>query len=107
MRHMDAIVELKKALSERYGDKLAKIVVFGSVAGGDDNPGSDIDNLVVLDEDAPASSSDEMEIRDCVYDVELDKEVVFDIKALSTSDMGTPAGRTPFMENVMREGVAV
>jgi predicted nucleotidyltransferase len=104
---MDAIAAFKKALAGRYGGRLAKIYVFGSVARGDDKPGSDIDILVVLDGEAPASSSDEMGIRDCAYDVELGMEVVFDIKALSTGDMATPAGRTPFMESVMREGVAV
>lgn len=107
MRHMEAIVALKTALSARYGDKLAKVVVFGSVARGDDKPESDIDVLVVLDNQVPATSREEREIRDCVYDVELGNEVVFDIKAFSTNDMLAAVGRTPFMENVLREGIAV
>ena len=40
--------ELKQRLSEHYGDRLDRLVLFGSQARGDAEPGSDIDVLVVL-----------------------------------------------------------
>jgi predicted nucleotidyltransferase len=40
--------ELKTRLSELYGERLEKLVLFGSQARGDAEPDSDIDVLVVL-----------------------------------------------------------
>ncbi|MCC6475701.1 nucleotidyltransferase domain-containing protein [bacterium] len=40
--------ELREKLSLHYGDRLAKLVLYGSQARGDAEPDSDIDVLVVL-----------------------------------------------------------
>jgi len=42
------LAELKRAFQAIYGDRLVKMVLFGSHARGDAEPGSDIDVLVVL-----------------------------------------------------------
>jgi len=40
--------ELKQGLKELYGDRLVKLILFGSHARGEANPDSDIDLLIVL-----------------------------------------------------------
>ena len=40
--------EIKQELQELYGDRLVKLILFGSHARGQANPDSDIDILVVL-----------------------------------------------------------
>jgi predicted nucleotidyltransferase len=40
--------ELKQELQELYGDRLVKLILFGSHARGEANPDSDIDLLIVL-----------------------------------------------------------
>ena len=40
--------ELKRRLRTLYGERLADVVLFGSVARGEDTPHSDVDVLVVL-----------------------------------------------------------
>jgi predicted nucleotidyltransferase len=40
--------ELREALAAHYGERLAKLVLFGSQARGDAEADSDIDVLVVL-----------------------------------------------------------
>lgn len=42
------MAELRQALQALYGDHLVRIVLFGSQARGDEEQGSDIDALVVL-----------------------------------------------------------
>lgn len=44
------LAELRSRFEEIYGDRLVKMVLFGSQARGDANEGSDIDVLVVLKE---------------------------------------------------------
>ncbi len=40
--------ELKRGLQKLYGDRLVKLILFGSHARGEANPDSDIDLLAVL-----------------------------------------------------------
>jgi predicted nucleotidyltransferase len=42
------LAELKARLTELYGERLERLVLFGSQARGDAEPDSDIDVLVVL-----------------------------------------------------------
>ena len=42
------LAELRQQLEAVYGSRLVKLVLFGSQARGDAEPGSDIDVLVVL-----------------------------------------------------------
>ncbi len=42
------LTELRRELDVLYGDRLLRLVLFGSHARGDAVPGSDIDVLVVL-----------------------------------------------------------
>lgn len=43
-----ALAEAKARLSEMYGDRLARVVLYGSYARGDAREDSDVDLLVVL-----------------------------------------------------------
>lgn len=42
--------ELKKQLSELYGNHLTHLILYGSYARGEEKDGSDLDVLMVLDE---------------------------------------------------------
>jgi predicted nucleotidyltransferase len=42
------LAELRRSLDAIYGERLSRLILFGSHARGDAEPGSDIDVLVVL-----------------------------------------------------------
>ena len=95
-------------LRQHFGDKLDRILVFGSVARGTDRADSDIDILVVLD--SPANSigwQTERQVRELVYPIELDDDVVLDLKVMAKGDLVGLRGYTPFMEQVRQQGVAI
>lgn len=44
----DLLAELKKGLTQIYGDRLKAVILFGSYARGDYQEGSDLDVMIVL-----------------------------------------------------------
>jgi predicted nucleotidyltransferase len=108
MNHQSSIEKLGKALRDHLGHKIARILVFGSVARGTDTAASDIDVVIILD--MPPESVGwqiERQIREVIYPVELEDDVVFDLKVVAKSELQGLRGHTPFMEAVSSQGIAV
>ena len=42
--------EIKRYLEEKYGDKIKKVILYGSYARGEATEDSDVDVLVVVDD---------------------------------------------------------
>ena len=89
----------------RFGARLRRLIVFGSAARGNPGDDSDIDVLVVVDDGEDWRTA--RAVRDAAMPVELETGAVFDLKTTSDKELATAAGRTPFMEAVMSEGVNV
>lgn len=101
-----AVLELKSRLQDKFGDHLKRFIVFGSYIRGDNTPESDIDVFVTFDKEIDWKFK--KEVLKISFDVELEYEVVLDVKMYSEYEiLHTIAGATPFVENVFREGVAV
>ena len=98
------LAELRRRFETLYADRLVHMVLFGSHARGDAEPGSDIDVLVVLE--GPVSPCDEI-VRtiDDVAAVSLDHGVVLCCVFISHDDY--TRRRTPLLLNVQRDGVLV
>ena len=96
--------ELHRRLEALYGDRLVKMVLFGSQARGDAEAGSDIDVLVVLR--GPVSPCEEIERSlDHVAGLSLEHDVV--ISCVFVSDTEYQRERSPLLLNVRREGVTL
>lgn len=96
--------QVKKSLQKIYGEKLKRVILYGSYARGDATEGSDIDIIVLFDE-----------IKD--FDAELDTlfEVIgqidfkYDtlISVLPLEEKQYLARRLPVILNAKREGVSI
>lgn len=97
-----ALAELKTGLLALYGERLVRLVLYGSVARGDARPDSDVDVLVVLS--GPFDRTREIErIVEITYDILLDKGIHVSAHPMSEPDFLTRA--SPLLQNVRREGV--
>jgi predicted nucleotidyltransferase len=98
------LTELRHRFEELYGERLVRLVLFGSQARGDAEPGSDIDVLVVL----KGSVSPCEEIARTVDDVAgislAHNEV---ISCVFISEEQFERERSPLLLNVLREGVEI
>ena len=101
-----AVFELKQKLLQCYGDRLVRFIVFGSCARGDQTPDSDIDILITMRD--PVNWNLKCNILDLVYAIELEKDVIMDIKVYSEENIQhTLLGATPFIENALNEGILI
>ena len=99
----DILSALKTGLRGIYGDRLCTLTLFGSLARGDAEAGSDVDVLVVLEGDL--SPCDEIrKTSDLVVDLSLEHDTVVSLTFVSQGFLGR--GQGPLVRNVLREGVA-
>ena len=96
--------ELRQALEPLYGESLMHLVLFGSQARGDAEPGSDIDVLIVLK--GPVQGSKEIErTGDIVTDLSLRYDILISRMFMDADRFANRAG--PLLRNIRREGVFV
>jgi predicted nucleotidyltransferase len=96
--------ELRGCLETIYGERLVRLVLFGSQARGDEEPGSDIDVLVVLK--GPVSPCEEIaRTIDDTAALSLAHDEV--ISCVFVADEEFERERSPLLINVHREGVEI
>lgn len=98
------LAELKQRLTAIYGDRLVKLVLFGSQARGEATAESDIDTLLVLR--GPVNVGEELDrTSECVADLSLANDVV--VSRTFASEQSFQYERSPLLLNIRREGVSV
>lgn len=96
-----AIKRFRKALDEIYGDRLARVVLFGSRARGDARPDSDYDVAVFL-RDMPDRFAELDRLADLGTDI--CNETGEFVHAMPYR-AGADQERTPLMHEIRREGI--
>lgn len=84
----------------------AEIVLYGSQARGDAQPDSDVDLLVLLDEQIPAEKK--RHIHDLLYDIALAEDMVISVIIKAADRWNLPVSRaTPLYQIIQKEGIKV
>ena len=97
------LTRLRAALEVVYGDRLERVVLFGSRARGDFRPDSDYDVAVFIRD--PASRWDEMgRIADVTTEFLIDTDAFISAKPFDARDYHDDAS-TSLMRAIRRDGV--
>lgn len=108
MQYERTVKKLKHRLRNHWGKALDQVIIFGSVARDSAQSTSDIDVMIILDDTTLDITWKTLsEVRTVVYPLELEDDVVFDLKVMGKNALQGLAGHTPFVENVLREGIRV
>lgn len=84
-------------------DEKATVILYGSYARGEQHSGSDIDLLILVDKDK-LTRADQKRMKYPLYELEFETGKVISPLVLSLKDWETLHRKTPFYENVSREG---
>ena len=99
-----AIEELLGILSEKYGNKIKEIRLFGSKVKGEGDNESDIDIFILFDKKIDWKFKDD--ISRLVYDTVLKFDVLFDLSIFSKDELKDKKIRSlPFYINIINEGI--
>lgn len=104
-KEQQALRKFRLALEEALIDNLLEVKLFGSKARGDARKDSDIDVLIII-------SSNDWRMCDVVYgiatDILLETEVSISPKVISRKEYNQLYNTgSPFIKNVIREGITV
>lgn len=97
-----SIAEFKTFVQAHYGERLVRLILFGSQARGTARSDSDVDLLVVLRGDVDIGGEID-QLVDPIYDIMLRHGQVLNVVPMSEERF--LHDRTPLLLNVRREGV--
>lgn len=101
------LTEVKSASRQLYGDKLNKIILYGSYARGDNTDESDIDIMIVLDGDMDDVKKMRGMTAEMASEISLRQEVFLSILLRDRKHFEDNLDFLPFYQNIAREGITV
>ena len=94
-------------ISELIGDRLKKVILFGSYARGDYDKNSDIDIMILTDFNDEELAEYRVKIRDLACDLELENDIVISPIVRNIEKYNHRINIVPFYMNVQKEGVTL
>jgi len=96
-----------QAARESLGDKLDKVILYGSYARGDYDDESDIDIMVLADIPLDDRGREREKIKKILNYIDLEHDVVLSLKVTDCTTFYKFINDLPFFVNVQREGVVL
>ena len=101
------ISEFTKKVKEILGDRVKKIILYGSYVRGDYKKDSDIDIMILTDLNFEEIEKYRDEISDIAFDIELESGIVISPVIKNIDRYNERVNIVPFFKNVQKEGVAL
>lgn len=101
------IQKFVKKVQQLLGDRLKKIILYGSYARGDYNKKSDVDIMILSDLSFKEIEDYRDKISDIAYDIELDTGIILSPVIKNIEKYNSRIHYVPFYKNVQKEGVVL
>ena len=99
--------EFLEEIKQILGNRLKKIILYGSYARGDYNKNSDIDIMILTDLTSEEISKYSLLIWEKCADIEIDKGIVISPLIRNLDDFNSWLNVKPFYMNIANEGVVL
>lgn len=101
------IQKFTEEIKQLLGNRLKKIILYGSYARGDYNKQSDVDIMILTDLSFKEIEEYRDKISDIAYDIELDTGIVLSPIVKNIEKYNSMVNFVPFYKNVQKEGVVL
>lgn len=99
------VEEFAAALRAMLGDRLIKLILYGSKARGEGREEADIDILVVVE---GLKHKEEQQMSDIAGEILVNSGVLISIIVFDSNDLEWSMGeKSPFIKSVSREGIEI
>ncbi len=105
IKNKKLLSDYKNALSKSLGDRLEKVILFGSHVEGKPSEYSDYDILIIVKSNPDWKIKDK--ITDICYDIGLKYNILTDAFILSKSEINSLRGRQPIFQNALERGLTL
>ncbi|AKD54138.1 nucleotidyltransferase domain-containing protein [Spirosoma radiotolerans] len=95
--------EVKQALTELYGERLDRVILYGSYARGDFHAESDVDYLVLLRDEQVKAGKEVRMMAPSIGALALQYDV--EVSVFPTSLSNYLSGHIPLYESIQQEGI--
>lgn len=103
----DVLKQFIEELSKLLGNRLKKVILYGSYARGDYDKNSDLDIMILTDLNDKELVEYRMKIRDLACDLELENDIVISPLVRNIEKYNNRVNIIPFYMNVQKEGVVL
>lgn len=100
-------LEVNKELLKLFGEKIERIVLYGSYARGDFNLESDIDILILLNCDQKEIAENRKTISRIASRIGLQNDIMVSLLARNYNEYKNNMKYQPFYQNIEKEGVKI
>ena len=101
------LFEAQSGLSELFGPRLERVLLYGSYARGEQDEESDIDVMALVDLPREQLDRYRRAVSRLSTDIDLQHDVFLSIKLQDADTFHRWADTLPFFQNVIKEGIAV
>ena len=103
----NTINDFIQQVKELLGDRVKKVILYGSYARGDFNKSSDVDIMILTDLNEREIEEYRDKISDMAFDIELEKEIYISPIIKNIDKYNARINVIPFYMNVQKEGVEI
>ena len=106
-RFLAILAEVKEEVLKLYGDKLEQLILYGSYARNEQDPGSDIDIMILIDGDEVALRKYRHKIVDIMTDLSLKYDTFISLTKETFSRYNEYLDVLPYFRNIYNEGIEI
>ena len=107
MEPQQIYVEIRKNMEELFGDKLKKIILYGSYARNKQDDDSDIDFFVIVDETEQNLQKKKYRVADIMAELTLSYDILVSITESTYKHYQDFSNLIPFYKNIQKEGIVI
>jgi predicted nucleotidyltransferase len=106
-RFLAILSEVKEEVLKLYGDKLEQLILYGSYARNEQERESDIDIMILVDEDEAALRKYRDQIVDIMTNLSLKYDTFISLTKETVSRYNEYLDVLPYFKNVYNEGIEI